>query len=61
VPPGSNLDATARFLAEHISEAGGQRLIVLNRAGAGGAIGAEAAARSPATDRRFFSRRSPPW
>ncbi len=48
VPPGSNLDATARFLAEHMSETGGQRYIVLNRPGAGGAIGAEVVARSPA-------------
>jgi hypothetical protein len=48
VPPGSNLDATARILAEHMSETGAQRYIVLNRPGAGGAIGAEVVARSPA-------------
>lgn len=48
VPPGSNLDATARILAEHMSETGAQRYIVLNRPGAGGAIGAEIVARSPA-------------
>jgi hypothetical protein len=48
VPPGSKLDATARILAEHMSETGAQRYIVLNRPGAGGAIGAEIVARSPA-------------
>lgn len=54
VPPGSNLDATARFLAEHLSEAGGQRFIVMNRPGAGGALGAEAVARSPADGSTLF-------
>ncbi len=54
VPAGSNLDATARFLAEYISESGGQRFIVMNRPGAGGAIGAEAAARSPGDGSTLF-------
>jgi tripartite-type tricarboxylate transporter receptor subunit TctC len=54
VPPGSNLDNIARFLAEHISEVGDRHYIVLNRPGAGGAIGAEAAARSPADGMTLF-------
>jgi len=61
VPPGSNLDATARILADHMSETGGQRYIVLNRPGSGGAIGAEVVARSPPTEWRCFSHRSRPW
>jgi tripartite-type tricarboxylate transporter receptor subunit TctC len=54
VPPGSNLDATARFLAEYLSEKGGQRYIVLNRPGAGGAIAAEVVARSTADGMTLF-------
>src|SRR5262245_11322796 len=41
-------DFVARTLAQHFSTALGQQFIVENRPGAGGTIGAAAAARSPA-------------
>lgn len=46
VPPGSNIDATARILAEEMGKAAGQQFIVENRPGAGGTIAAEAIMRS---------------
>ena len=45
-PPGGSTDVTARALADKISAALGQPVIVENRVGAGGNIGIEAAARS---------------
>jgi tripartite-type tricarboxylate transporter receptor subunit TctC len=46
--PGGNLDVTARILAESMAKQLGQPFVVENRAGAGGALGSEAVAKSPA-------------
>jgi tripartite-type tricarboxylate transporter receptor subunit TctC len=45
--PGGNLDVTARLVGEHMSKTLGQPFVVENRAGAGGALGSEAVAKSP--------------
>lgn len=52
--PGGATDITARQLQPKISEFWGQPVIVDNRAGASGNIGAEAAARSPADGHTLF-------
>ena len=44
--PGGNSDAIARLICQRLSEAFGQSFVIENRGGSGGAIGAEAAARS---------------
>lgn len=46
-PAGGPSDVVARMLAPRLSDALGQQVIVDNRAGGGGAIGAEALVRSP--------------
>lgn len=46
-PPGGPLDQVARALAERVREPLGQPVIVENRAGAGGNIGADHVAKSP--------------
>jgi len=46
--PGAQTDSTARLVAQQLGELLGQTMVVENRAGAGGTIGAEAAARSTA-------------
>jgi tripartite-type tricarboxylate transporter receptor subunit TctC len=45
-PPGGSTDIVARTFAARLTEAFGQQFIVDNRAGAGGAIGAEIVARA---------------
>ena len=45
--PGGSVDTLARTLAPKLSEKWGQQVVVDNRAGAGGAIGAELVAKSP--------------
>jgi tripartite-type tricarboxylate transporter receptor subunit TctC len=47
-PPGGPLDTVARLLAQKVSERIGQPVIVENKPGAGGNIGADAVAKSPA-------------
>jgi tripartite-type tricarboxylate transporter receptor subunit TctC len=47
-PPGGSTDTYARILGPRLAEAVGQQVVVDNRSGAGGALGAELAAKSPA-------------
>ncbi|TMH70059.1 MAG: tripartite tricarboxylate transporter substrate binding protein, partial [Betaproteobacteria bacterium] len=47
-PPGGGTDIVARTVTPKMAEILGQPLIIDNRAGAGGNIGTEAAAKSPA-------------
>ena len=47
-PPGGGVDATARIIAQALSEQLGQQVVVENRAGATGRIGTEIVARSTA-------------
>jgi tripartite-type tricarboxylate transporter receptor subunit TctC len=46
-PPGGGVDAVGRILAEPLGALLGQPVVVENRAGAGGAIGVDAVAKSP--------------
>ena len=46
--PGGNLDVTARLFAESLAKELGQPFIVENRAGAGGVVGSDGVATSPA-------------
>ncbi len=45
-PPGGSLDLTGRLLAQKLTEAWGQTVVVENRPGAGGNIGADLVAKS---------------
>ena len=47
-PPGGSTDFAARILAQYMPRALGQTLVIDNRGGAGGNIGADIAAKSPA-------------
>lgn len=53
-PPGGPVDVTARAMAQKLGELWGQNGIVENRAGAGGIVGAEFAARQPADGHHLF-------
>jgi len=46
--PGTTIDILARLYAEHLSRRLGQQVVVANRPGAGGLIGAQAVASAPA-------------
>jgi tripartite-type tricarboxylate transporter receptor subunit TctC len=46
-PPGGGVDVVARMIAPRLSESLGQSVIVENRGGAGGSVGATAVAQSP--------------
>jgi tripartite-type tricarboxylate transporter receptor subunit TctC len=46
-PPGGSTDFVARVLQPHLEKSLGQPIIVENRAGAGGVIGVDAAAKAP--------------
>lgn len=47
-PPGGGADIVARLIAQKLGEGLGQQVVVDNRAGAGGIVGTEMAARAPA-------------
>src|SRR5436190_7340069 len=53
-PPGGNTDIVGRLIAQKLSDSFGQQVYVENRGGAGGTIGAEAAAKSPADGYTIF-------
>ena len=44
--PGGNIDITARTIGPHLSQVLGQPIVIENRGGAGGVVGAEVVARS---------------
>jgi tripartite-type tricarboxylate transporter receptor subunit TctC len=47
-PPGGMTDLISRIVAQRLGDAVGQQVIIDNRAGAGGTVGTELAARAPA-------------
>jgi tripartite-type tricarboxylate transporter receptor subunit TctC len=47
VPPGSSVDSVSRLIAEHLTERLGKQVIVENKVGAGGSIGAEYVTKQP--------------
>lgn len=52
--PGSAVDIVSRVIAQKLSDQIGQQVVVDNRAGAGGNLGAELAARAPADGYTLF-------
>ena len=52
--PGGPTEAVARIMAQQLTPALGQQVVVENRPGAGGTIGATAAAKSPADGHTLF-------
>ena len=53
-PPGGGADALARMLGPKLAESLGQPVLIENRQGSGGAIGGDAAAKSPADGYTFL-------
>ncbi len=53
-PPGGATDLVTRILAQKLTESWGQQVVADNRAGAGGNIGAELAAKAPADGYTLF-------
>ena len=53
-PPGGPVDTTARIATQKLGEIWGQSVVVDNRPGAGGVVGASAAAREAADGYSFF-------
>lgn len=51
---GGSLDVTARVLGDHLKERLGQQILIMNRPGAGSALGAKAVATSPADGYTLF-------
>ncbi len=54
VPPGGATDAVARIVGQKLSEQLGQPVVIENRGGAGGNIGAELVAKAPADGYTLF-------
>lgn len=54
-PPGGAVDVITRITATGLQEALGQPVVVENRSGAGGTVGADVAARAPADGYTLFS------
>jgi tripartite-type tricarboxylate transporter receptor subunit TctC len=54
-PPGGAVDIITRITATGLQDALGQPVVVENRSGAGGTVGADAAARAPADGYTLFS------
>ena len=52
---GGSTDVIGRIFAQRFSEAWGQTLVVDNRAGAGGIVGTELAARAPTDGHTIFT------
>jgi len=53
-PPGGATDISARLLSQKLNEMWGQQVVIENRGGAGGGVGAAEAARGPADGYNFF-------
>ncbi|MVW70132.1 tripartite tricarboxylate transporter substrate binding protein [Bordetella sp. 15P40C-2] len=53
-PPGGPVDTTARFIATPLGALWGTPTVVANKAGAGGIVGAQAAAKAPNDGQHFF-------
>src|SRR6185295_9037764 len=53
-PPGGNLDFVARTIQPKLSEALGQPVVIENKGGAGGIVGAEYASKQPADGYTIF-------
>ena len=59
-PPGGTADAMPRIVADFLARKWGQAVIIENRAGAGGNIGAEAAYQSDPDGYTLFASPPPP-